>query len=327
MMASIHSRAWATKRPLSWLCAYRWRVGIRRRTNRQLVTGRLDEFTFIQTPIGHFHADPFVIEYEDRIFLFFEDYSYLNRSANLACAELDQYCNVLETRTIVQQPYHMSYPHVFEFDGSYYMMPETAAVNRVELYRAVNFPWEWKFERVLLSGMKLHDATLVQFGGKHWILAGGSSTGASGNYDQLHVFHASTIFDCFTPHRANPVKTDLQSSRPAGGFVMDGDRLIRPAQDCSRWYGSGLTLMGVDELSESAYAEHPFASPPGSWLGGSNLGTHTYNVSEHFEVIDVCSYGVEVAAMIGRVRSLAKVPDSVCLPRGRREEPLVRLRR
>src|SRR6185437_9688752 len=107
----------------------------------------------------------------------------------------------------------LSYPNVFQFDGKYYMIPETASTSRVELYRAVNFPWEWKFEKVLLSGSKFQDVTWFQFEGKHWLFAGGSSTGLGGQYDQLHLFHAPTVFDRVKPHPANPVKTDLGSAR------------------------------------------------------------------------------------------------------------------
>jgi len=317
-------RTLTSKPPLRWISAYRWRVGIRPRTSALAVTGHLDDFKFLEAPFGHFHADPFVVEHEGQVFLFFEDYNYLTRSASLACAELDSSCNVLQVRTIVQKPYHMSYPHVFVFDGCYYMIPETAAVNRVELYRAVKFPWEWTFEKVLLHEAKLHDATCVASDDKYWILAGGSSTGLPGHHDQLHVFFAPTIFDSFTPHARNPVKTDLGSARPAGAIVKSGERLIRPAQDCSRYYGCGLTFMEIEVISESAYSERALASLPDSWLGHGDLGTHTYNASEHFEVIDVCSYGVELAAIIGRARSLARKAARVGaqIPAGCRERPL-----
>jgi hypothetical protein len=304
MKSSVHSRRWAQVPPLKWMCAYRWRIGIRSRTNGTMPEGSLNDFTFLHTPIGHFHADPFITEHEGRIFLFYEDYSYLTRTGKLSCAELDHSCRVLETRAVLERPYHISYPHVFAVDGNYYMIPETAAANRVELYSAVRFPWEWHFEKVLLTGQKLFDATTMCFGGQQWIFAGGSSTGASGHYDQLNLFHAPTIFERFTAHPGNPVKTDLGSCRPAGAIIAENGQLMRPAQDCSRWYGSGLKLMEIDTLNESAYSERPITGMPGSWLRGSDLGTHTYNRSEHFEVVDILSYGIQFAAVIGRARSL-----------------------
>lgn len=304
--------SWTKSLPLKWLYAYRWRVGIRPRTYGPLLTSRLENFTFLDAPPGHFYADPFIMEQDNRVFLFFEDYSFLNRSADLSCAELDGSCNVRHRQTIVHRPYHLSYPHVFQFDGSYYMIPETASANRVELYRAAEFPWKWEFVKVLLSGAKFYDATCVSFEGKYWILAGGSSTAASGKYDELHVFHAPTIFDRFRPHRSNPVKTDLASARPAGAIIRDGECLIRPVQNCSRWYGDDLIFMRIDVLSEAAYSERHFASLPNWKPCARDLGIHTYNASERFEVIDVCSYGIEPAAMVGRANSLTKLRVGRC---------------
>jgi hypothetical protein len=304
MRASEHSSFWKTIFPVRWLCAYRWQVGLRKRTQVSLAAGTLDDFILLKAPYGHFYADPFIVEEGQRVFLFMEDYSYLARTAKLICAELDGSGNVLETRTIVAPPYHISYPHVFACDGTYYIIPETAAADRVELYRATRFPWEWRLEKILLSGLKLHDPTHIIVNNEHWIFAGGSSTGAAGKYDQLHLFHAPSIFDNFKAHPNNPVKLDSASARPAGRIIMNGDRLIRPAQDCSRWYGCGLKFMAVDSITPSHYAEHAVAALPASWLPDGYIGTHTYNTSEHFEVVDVCSYGLAAPAVAGRARTL-----------------------
>ena len=298
----LHSLA-ATA-PAKWLCAYRWRVGIRARNTLSLSEMTLNDFSLLEAPYGHFYADPFLVERQKRIFLFMEDYNYVTRIAKLVCSEMTPQCQVIETRTVVEQPYHMSYPHVFFLDGSYFMIPETAAADRVELYRAVSFPWDWKLEAVLMSGTKLQDPTHVVINNRHWIFAGGSSTGACGQYDELHLFHAPTLYDRFRPHPGNPVKLGLSSSRPAGRITAEAGRLIRPAQDCSRWYGCGLKFMAVDLISDSAYAEHEVSSLPDAWLLDGYLGTHTYNSSENFEAIDVCSYGLEVPAIMGRTRTL-----------------------
>jgi hypothetical protein len=294
----------AATAPAKWLCAYRWQVGIRARSTRSLSDMTLDDFRLLEAPYGHFFADPFLVEHQKRTFLFMEDYNYLTRVAKLICSEINTLCEVIETRTIVEQPYHMSYPHVFFLDGSYFMIPETASANRVELYRAVNFPWEWKLETILLDGTKLQDPTHIVINNRHWIFAGGSSTGACGQYDELHLFHAATIYDRFRPHPGNPVKVGLASSRPAGRITAERGRLIRPAQDCSRWYGCGLKFMAIDLIDDSTYAEHEVSSLPDAWLLDGYLGTHTYNASENFETIDVCSYGLELPAIMGRTRTL-----------------------
>jgi hypothetical protein len=306
--------SWTTLAPIKWFCAYSWRVAVRPRDPGSFVGSGQRPFRFVDAPYGHFFADPFVIEEGGRTFVFAEDYSYFARSGRLACVELDAFGRVLQTRTILQRPYHLSYPQVFCVAGTYYMIPETASANRVELYRAVDFPWQWKLDRILLNGVRLYDPTHAIIDGKHWIFAGGCSNRNGRYHDELHLFHAPSIHDKFRPHRGNPVKTDLASARPAGALRVVGHRLIRPAQDCRGWYGRGLTFMAVDFLDEKSYGESPVLRVPDTWVPGNHVGIHTFNASEHFEVIDVCYYGLKMAAFAGRARSLAKAARSNSIP-------------
>lgn len=300
--SSIHSSALSRKLPFRLLCAYRWRIGIRKRRRPVGSEINLAELTFVDAPVGHYYADPFIFEEQGRVFLFFEDYSMFTRLGTLVCAELDRSLKIVRLKQILNRPYHLSYPHVFWFDGSYFMIPETASAECVELYRAVNFPWDWRFERVLLSGAKYQDVTVLQYAGRHWLLAGGSSTQMVGDYDELHIFHGDSILGTFTPHPGNPVRTDLSSARPAGAVIKEGDRLIRPAQDCSLWYGCGLNFMEIEVINELEYRERQLLKLAGStWTG--NIGIHTYNASEHLEAFDFCSYGIDVPAIIGRAKS------------------------
>ncbi len=292
---------------MKWFCAYRWHVGIRTRNYQSCGPSQsAGHFSLLTAPYGHFYGDPFIVEHERKTFLFLEDYRYLTRMARLICCELDENGKVIETRPILQPPYHVSYPQVLKIDGEHYMIPETGAAMRLELYRAVRFPWEWKLEKILMSGFAFQDPTHAVINGRHWIFSGGSSTGVRGQYDELHLFHAPTIHDRFRPHPGNPVKTDLSSARPAGRLLMDGESIIRPAQDCSRWYGCGIKFMRIDAIDEFRYSEQLVGEPPDAWLPDGYMGPHTYNESAHFEVIDICSYGLHGPAIAGRVRSLVR---------------------
>lgn len=310
-----HLRSWTTVAPAKWFCAYSWRVAIRPRTRPFPGTGGAAPFHFVDAPYGHFFADPFVVENNGRIFLFVEDYFYLDRAATLRCAEVDVSGRVIETQTVLRRPYHLSYPQVFGVNGVYYMIPETASAERVELYRAVSFPWKWQLERILLNGVRLYDPTHAIIDGRHWIMAGGCS-GGSRSHDELHLFHAPSIHDRFISHPRNPVKTDASSARPGGALIVSGSHLIRPAQNCEGWYGRGLTFMNIDSIDESAYSERPLLTVPGSWAPGNHLGVHTFNASENFEVIDVCDYGLQVPAFAGRVKTVLKrVNRNSAMPR------------
>lgn len=66
---------------------------------------------------------------------------------------------------------------------------------------------------------------------------------------------------------------------------MDSGRLIRPSQDCGKAYGYALNFFEVLKLNEKEYQERRVGRLEPQWIRG-NLGTHTYNRTEKFEIID-----------------------------------------
>jgi hypothetical protein len=102
--------------------------------------------------------------------------------------------------------------------------------------------------------------------------------------DELHLFTADRLLGEWTPHRANPVKSDVRSARPAGGLFRHGGGLYRPGQIGAPLYGSGIALQRVERLTADEYVERedrrimPGASP--------FLGIHTINRAGDLSVAD-----------------------------------------
>lgn len=261
----------------------KWYVAIRRRTARR----RFDDgsgYRLVLSPRNRFYADPFLIEKNSKTYLFFEDYRYAEGRAVISCCELAPDGTPGLPFEVLRRPYHLSYPFVFEHEGEMYMIPETRQKRMVELYRATSFPAAWTAEAVLLHDIDAVDATIQKIGGKFWMFSGVSS-GMYSNSDELSLFFADALTGPWTPHPCNPVLSDVRRSRPAGALFYDGERLIRPSQDCGKAYGYGLVFSEVLTLSETQYEELPVNRlDPDSAQG--ILATHTYNRTEQFEVID-----------------------------------------
>lgn len=95
-------------------------------------------------------ADPFLLRRNGRWFLFFEVIPRANhRGGVIALAESDDAVLWRYRGVVLREPFHLSYPHVFESDGATYMTPENA--NGVRLYRCSSFPHTWTYESDLLS--------------------------------------------------------------------------------------------------------------------------------------------------------------------------------
>jgi hypothetical protein len=185
---------------------------------------------------------------------------------------------------VLRCPFHLSYPFVFEHEGEIYMIPETRGNLRVELYRATSFPTTWTAEAVLLDDIHAVDATIQKFNGRFWMFAG-ISNGRYSNSDELCLFFADALTGPWTPHRSNPVLSDVRRSRPAGMLFYEEGRLIRPSQDCGKAYGYALEFSEVLKLSETEYEERPLRRIEPGLIAGC-IGTHTYNRTEQFEVVD-----------------------------------------
>ena len=232
----------------------------------------------------HFYADPFVFQWQDRHFLFVEDYPHATRKAVISVVPFDVDGKPQAPRCILEEPYHLSYPQVFERDGAIWMLPEASASGKLTLYRAVDFPDHWVPEAVLIDG-EISDATLLEHGGRLWLFAT-NRDGYGSTSDTLVIFHAERLVGPWRPHPLNPVLIDRRMTRPGGAFIRDrSNRIFLPMQDGTLGYGGGLGLCELLELDEQTVrlsAPRPIDAV-GDWPYPK---IHTLNRSGRLEVID-----------------------------------------
>jgi len=235
-------------------------------------------------PRGHFYADPCIVTRDGRDFLFLEDFDYATDLGNIACVEFGEHGPVGEPRLILQTGSHLSYPFVFEADGTWYMVPESGAARRVSLYRAREFPWQWEHAADLLEGHNAVDATLWRHQGRWYLFVAIAESGGI-VHDELFLFHAEALTGPWLPHPCNPVVSDVGRARPAGALFLRDGRLIRPAQDCAVNYGRAVVFNEVLELSPQNYRERALGRLDASWRRGLH-GCHTYSTNGRVEVVD-----------------------------------------
>ncbi len=226
-------------------------------------------------------ADPFLQLVDGTWHLFFE---VLNRATNrgeIALATSRDLASWRYQHVVLREPFHLSYPHVFEWKGEHFMIPETHETRTVRLYRAAEFPSRWQLAHTLLSGERFADSTLLRHDDRWWLF---TETSPEMKHDTLRLYHADDLFGAWTEHSASPiVSADPHRARPGGPCVRAGGRLFRFAQDCAPRYGIGLsafeiTKLGVDVYEERAAAEYPLLGPSGS--GWNESGMHHADAHE-----------------------------------------------
>lgn len=245
---------------------------------------RINGNKLVVAPKGTYWADPCAVGDGDRSFLFVEEVSAKKKKGVITCIELCDNGNAVRLGVALDEPWHLSYPQPFLWEGHWYMTVESKAAQRVILYRAESFPLRWKRVVDLIEGRKCVDPTLYHHDGKWYLFVNASESGGS-TWDELFLFVSDDLYGPFQPHPGNPILSDVRRARPAGRIFSHGGRLIRPSQDCARSYGAAIVFNEVIELSPARYSERPLARLDPSWSSGLD-GCHTYNVINGMEVID-----------------------------------------
>jgi hypothetical protein len=243
-------------------------------------------FKSLNPPLDRYWADPFVITREGRYFTFIEEKMYQTGLGRIACLELDANGDLLSNQTVLERPYHLSYPFLFEYHDQLYMLPESAQNGTLELYRCKHFPDKWEFVKNLMSDVYAVDATLVDYQGKWWLFTNMKQGENSSSLDSLFLFWADIpLADTWTPHPLNPVVVDRRAARPAGNIFSHNGSLIHPSQDCSVRYGYALNFNRITKLNDTEYEEvrDVRMEPP---KGKNILATHTFNKAGDMVTID-----------------------------------------
>jgi hypothetical protein len=262
-----------------------WEIGVRRAISEHLPTSAGGpRFQFIELAGRSSCADPFPIVVDNVVHLFCEDAPLRAGRGTIAHAVIGADGTAGPVQTVLDEPFHLSYPFVFEHNGAMYMLPETRQARRVALYRAERFPDRWVRDRTLIEDVEASDPTLLEYEGRLWLFLCISASAESPT-DELFAFHADGLDGVWQPHPGNPIVSDVRRARPAGRFFVADNMLIRPSQDCAKRYGYGVGFNRVVELTPTTYVERPIERLDAAALG-DRLACHTYNRCAGYEWID-----------------------------------------
>jgi hypothetical protein len=236
-------------------------------------------------PAGRFLADPFVWRHEGKTFCFVEDYSFRDRIGRISAFHIDKHaCTTPEP--VLVEPFHLSFPYLFEFNGTTYMCPECSASRQIRLYRPSAFPYNWEFVKAIMTDVTAVDTMLFERGGRWWMLTNLDRAGEEEDFSELYLFSAaSPLSESWVAHPANPLKIDPEGGRNAG-LLRDGNRLYRAGQvQGFDRYGVGIRLYEISSLSPEHYREHLIAViQPG--FRERLLGTHHVSSTDGVTVVD-----------------------------------------
>jgi hypothetical protein len=267
-----------------------WRIGIIQAPIQQVTAaGSLDAFAvkWIEAERSLcFLADPFGFWRDGNLYLFAEFYDYRSRKGDIAVFVLDDNLKVIEQRTVLAEPWHLSYPVVFEADNEIWMLPEGYKSGQLNLYRATNFPWQWEKVPEFSFPCAAIDASPFFAQDKWWIFYT-PPTPREARTSVLMLACADDLFGPWQNVSEQPIRQDKSGARMGGTpFIHDG-KVMLPTQDCSQTYGGALRMleMPLADLSEPQLSAGALLRAPTNAEPFTD-GLHTLSAAGDVTLID-----------------------------------------
>ncbi len=298
------------------MCMKQWNVGLARFRPDQLLQQKNinADYTWLTIDTkNRFFADPFIFKgYDGHLQVLYEDFSNSDSYGKISLTALNGRFEPVMTKELLDTKSHLSYPYVFQEAGKTYIIPEASKSGNLTSYE---FDFGSKTlinKKDIITGLPLLDSTILKYEGKYWLFA--THRGTHSN-SRLYIYYADRFDGPYQEHAGNPVKDNLDGSRPAGDFVSIHGQIYRPTQNSSEYYGKSITLNRIIKLTEKEFEEEVVVKilPPAN--GDFLYAIHTINFIDDVIVIDglkrifmpLEKLGLFIKKKIGLIKSIYPV--------------------
>jgi hypothetical protein len=260
----------------------RWGVAFSYCTWRDLV---MSKGISIPNPPRHYLADPFVVSRNNENYCFVEDYDLSMSKGCISAYRLFER-HAERIGEVIVEPFHMSYPYVFEYQSKYYMCPETCESKQIRLYECEEFPRKWKLSKILMADVSAADTMIFEKDGVWWMFTNIDMANVYDQCSELFIFYAdSPLADAWTPHPKNPIFVDSLKARN-GGILFDDGAIYRVSQRQGfDRYGKASSINRIRHLSKTDYREETLFVAEANFFE-KLVGTHHIHSNQKITVFD-----------------------------------------
>lgn len=227
-------------------------------------------------------ADPFLFRNNGCWYMFFEVVNACNDQGDIGLATSEDGKKWRYEKIVLDEEHHLSYPYVFSHEGNFYMIPESGKANRLYLYRAVSFPFEWERVSTLLEGV-FGDHGIVQHEGC-WYLFANSNIYKN---NTLNLYYSDDLLGKFIEHPMSPIVSgDASKARPGGRMIFWDGGIIRYTQNCKKEYGKSVNAFKITQLTKEKYSEQKISLKPIVKSGNKGWNRHGMHHVEPIQIDD-----------------------------------------
>jgi len=241
----------------------------------------------VVSPKGEYWADPFIFKFQEENYVFFENYSYKTKRGKISCGKIDAK-SLVDISDVLDLDYHLSFPYIFEDNGDIYLMPESNENKRLELYKCVNFPNEWKLHATAFEGEQVADSFFyTDDHNQRWLFLNKKADKTSPMDSELFIYQVTSLqLNNLIPHKSNPVIINSRKARNGGEIFKHEGKLYRPSQaNIDGVYGRALNINQVIKLTIDEYIEKDVLTSYPNFKNGLGSMHHLHQTEDLF-VID-----------------------------------------
>ncbi|MDD5700993.1 MAG: hypothetical protein PHU23_02990 [Dehalococcoidales bacterium] len=235
----------------------------------------------------HFFADPFVVTKNNRTIIFVEDFSFEQSRGCISAIEIIDKKNYKILGPVLEEPFHMSFPFLFEYKNELFMIPETFESNSIRLYKCMEFPMKWQHYKDIMKDCSAVDSMVFKHNNLWWLFTNMVIEGGLDFNSKLVAYYNSDpLSDAWILHASSPLVFDSNKARNGGILDISGNSPVRVRQKQGfNSYGAAFTMARIKELTPSSYIEQEIASITPEFFPGLK-GCHHLHSNGEYTVYD-----------------------------------------
>lgn len=102
-----------------------------------------EKYRWLRPTFRYWYADPMVRHIRGKYYVFTEQFDLDEGKGKIAVSEIRN-GKIGTPKTILDEPFHLSFPNVFAFGQDYYMVPECSASHAIRIYKMGGSVEHWE---------------------------------------------------------------------------------------------------------------------------------------------------------------------------------------
>lgn len=244
-------------------------------------------FTIWSHSEKYWYADPLIYEYQNCEAVFMECFDRRKGKGSIGVKILTDTDNKgSQPRIVIEEEFHMSFPMIFEWNETLYMIPETEMNNSIVLYECISFPYGWKKVGEFLKGKKIVDSIVINKEADRVSLLASEYKQGDDFYTKFCRYDlVKRDGHIFSEWKGVGGDSYTLESRMAGPLI--NDNLIPVQRSTTGIYGYSIKFREWAEKIPGKCIKEVCPKDIVSDSKKGLIGIHTYSSSSNYELIDI----------------------------------------